>query len=79
MNQYLEYPQWQTPLAAAILEFDPQRLMEKLQKAEDAISDRMRELTCGNGNAHERRLLSDGLSVLRDLRKLRLGGEKALH
>jgi hypothetical protein len=75
MNRYLEYPQWQSPLAAAILEFDPHQLDAKLQKAEEAITNRIRELELGlcDTHEHERRLLCDGLWVLCDVRKDRLG------
>jgi hypothetical protein len=69
----LKYPRWQGHLAAAILEFNPQRLPGKLQKAEEAIADRMQELSFTENNEQERRLLSDGLSIIQDLRKDRLG------
>lgn len=72
MNLELEYPGWQEPLAAAILEFNPQQLCGKLQKAEEAITNRIQELAGGEDNEHELRLLFDGLSILRDVKKGRL-------
>jgi hypothetical protein len=68
----LEYPQWQEPLAAAILEFDPKRLPGKLRTAEEAIASRIRQLECRESNEHELRLLYDGSSILRDLKQERL-------
>ena len=69
----LKYPQWQEPLAAAILEFDPQRLHEKLQRAEAAIVNRLEELALEPGNQLERLALFDGLSILRRVEEYRLG------
>ena len=37
-------PQWQESIAAALLEFNPQQLHEKLQRAEEAKTSRFREL-----------------------------------
>jgi hypothetical protein len=73
----LKYPTWQKPLADAILEFNPQQLREKLKSAEDAIVSRMQELRSIENSAHELRLLSDGLSVLRGVRRDRLETEKS--
>ena len=68
----LKYPQWQEPLGAAILEFDPQRLHEKVQRAEAAIVNRLEELATEQGNQLERLALFDGLSILKRV-KDRLG------
>jgi len=69
----LKYPQWQEPLFEAILEFKPQQLREKIQKAEEAIGRRFEELAFDTPNAHERRALLDGLNLLRSVKKDRLG------
>ena len=45
MNVELKYPSWQEPLAAAIPEFNPQQLLVKAQKAEEAIAIRFKELS----------------------------------
>jgi hypothetical protein len=68
---YLKYPQWQEPLAAAILEFDALRLRGKLQEAEDAISKRLVVLKSENDNEDEFRALYDGLSLIRDIKERR--------
>ena len=69
----LKYPQWQKPLAAAILEFDAQHLRAKLREADEAIAGRFKELAFEKDNQEELRLLSDGLFILRRLKKDRLG------
>ena len=40
----LKYPQWQEPLASAILEFNREQLREMVQKAEEAIAQRIERL-----------------------------------
>lgn len=69
----LDYPTWQEPLAAAILEFNPQQLPEKLQRAEGAIAKRLEELRFADRSEDEVRLLFDGLSIIRDVKQDRLG------
>jgi hypothetical protein len=69
MKIELEYPRWQEPLAAAILEFNPRHLHWKAQKAEEAIANRMQELGRDKNDAHELRLLFDGLSILRGVKQ----------
>ena len=68
----LEYPTWQRPLAAAILEFNPPQLREKLKCAEEAINCRIQELRLAENSEHEVRLLFDGLSIIQGLRRDRL-------
>ena len=69
----LKYPQWQEPLAAAVLEFNPQQLPGKVQRAEEAISKRIDELAFEQGDQRERLALFDGLSILQSVKKGRLG------
>ena len=69
----LKYPQWQEALAAALLEFNSQQLRGKLQRAEEAITKRFQELEFEKDNQEELRLLSDGLSIIRDVKEDRLG------
>jgi len=69
----LKYPQWQEPLAAAIVEFNPQQLPGKVQRAEEAIVKRIEELALEQGDQRERLALSDGLFVLQNVKKDRLG------
>ena len=72
MTLKLKYPQWQGPLVAAILEFNAQQLRGKVQKAEELITYRIKELPSVTRNEEERRLLFDGLSIIRSLKKDRL-------
>ena len=69
----LKCPQWQEALAAALLEFNSQQLRGKLQRAEEAITKRFQELEFEKDNQEELRLLSDGLSIIRDVKEDRLG------
>ena len=68
MPPELKYPEWQEPLRAVILEFDPQQLREKMQRAEALMSARSRELE------NELDALNDGFDTLLLVRKQRLGG-----
>ena len=71
----LEYPTWQEPLVAAILELNPQELREKLKRAEKAINSRIQGLRLAENaenSQHELRLLFDGLSIIRGLTRDRL-------
>jgi hypothetical protein len=68
----LTYPQWQEPLNAAIVEFDPWRLHCKIEEAEKAIGGRLQDLLSEESSEHELKALYEGLSVLRDLKKDRL-------
>jgi hypothetical protein len=69
MDLCLKYPQWQEPLAAAIIEIDRQQLIEKLQQAEVTMIHRMQELGCGETDENELRALYDGLSLIRGIRQ----------
>ena len=72
MNKYLKYPEWQEHLKAAVLEFNPRHLPEKLRRAEDAIAHRVRELA-PQGDCQERRMLNDGIFILQGVKEDRLG------
>jgi hypothetical protein len=73
MDSGFTYPQWQDALAAAILEFNPNQLRQKLLQAEEAIFNRVHELSLEKGSQRELRLLYDGLSIIQDLKQDRLG------
>ncbi len=73
MNRELKYPQWQEPLHDAVLEFDPVRLRLKLQKAEQAIANRLRQLSFEYANPEESRSLNDGRYLIGRVKKDRLG------
>jgi hypothetical protein len=69
MTQSLEYPRWQEPLLAELLEFDPKQLCAKVMKAEDAIDKRIKKMEFAMDGKRELRLLHDGLSLIRQLRE----------
>jgi hypothetical protein len=66
----LRYPQWQEPLLRAVMETKPDSLVEKIQIAEEAISQRLRELEGNSILEQERVALQDAVSTLRVLRSV---------
>jgi hypothetical protein len=68
-SELLKYPQWQAPLREAILEFDAQSLRAKVQRAEQAIHDRLHALASENRDFRERQALRDGLATLEILKR----------
>ena len=66
----LRYPQWQEPLLQAVMETKPDSLLEKIQIAETAISQRLRELEGNPGSKEERVALRDAVSTLRVLKRV---------
>jgi hypothetical protein len=69
----LKFPQWQGPLQELILEFDPQKLPEKIQSVETLVLERLQQLDHGNDSRGEKIALHDALSVLRIMKRDRLG------
>jgi len=69
----LEFPEWQAPLQELILEFDREKLPEKLQIVETALLERFLQLSGQNNGHRERQALNYGLSVLRVIARNRLG------
>jgi hypothetical protein len=66
----LRYPQWQEPLLQAVMETKPDSLIEKIQIAETAISQRLRELDSDPASKEERVALSDAVLTLRVLKRV---------
>jgi hypothetical protein len=71
--EQLQFPEWQAPLLEAILEFDPHELPQKIQHAEAAIFERLEQTRLGNHSQTEQAAIQDALSVIRRIRKDRLG------
>jgi hypothetical protein len=69
----LRYPKWQQALQQAILELDPDKLQERVVEAERVILDRVLELQQSKNGVDERIAIDDGLSLLRTLKRSRLG------
>jgi hypothetical protein len=69
----LRFPEWQGPLQDLILEFDREKLRGKMQEVEAVIHERLRQVDPSHDVRGEREALSDGLSILRVIRRDRLG------
>ena len=61
----LKFPEWQGPLQDLILEFDRDSRLEKSQKVEALLLERIRELSVSTGGRRE----LDALSMLRILNR----------
>jgi hypothetical protein len=72
-EEQLQFPEWQTPLLEAVLEFDPDKLPQKIQYAEAVIFQRLEKIRLGNHSQSEEAAMQDALSVIRRIRKDRLG------
>ena len=68
----LRYPIWQTQLQEAILEFDREKLAEKIQKVETLIFERLLAISSDTDHHDERQALSDATTILRGLKKAKL-------
>jgi hypothetical protein len=72
-NAELKFPQWQGPLQELILEFDPQKMPEKIQSAEILVLERLQQLHHGNDSRVEKIALHDALSIIRIMKRDRRG------
>ena len=72
-NEELKFPEWQVPLQDLILEFDHQKLAEKIQKVENLIFKRQQQLYQGSDAHAEREALNDGLNIIRVIKRDKLG------
>ena len=71
-DEKLKFPEWQTPLQEVILEFDREKLPEKIQKVETLIFERLRQLNTQNDGRVELEALNDALSILRIIKRDKL-------
>ena len=69
----LKFPQWQGPLQQLILEFDPEKLPEKIQSVETLVLARLQQLDHGSDSRVEKIALHDALSIIRIMKRDRLG------
>jgi hypothetical protein len=67
MSEPLKYPKWQTPLVDAILEFNSERLSEKVLKLDRVIHNRL-DAVSGSHDFREREALTDALATLEILK-----------
>ena len=72
-DEELKFPEWQGPLQDLILEFDRQKLAEKIQEVETLIFKRQQRLSQAVGSQAEREALHDALNILRVIKRDKLG------
>ena len=66
-------PEWQKPFQDLILEFDRERLLDKIQKVHTLITERQQQLAEAKEGHDEQAALSDALSTLQILTQAKLG------
>jgi hypothetical protein len=67
------YPEWQHAYYDALVEVDPQKLLELVASAETAIFERLQTMSTGEDSLAERQAIEDALASLRILTNERLG------
>ena len=72
-DEELKFPEWQVPLQDLILEFDPKKLAEKIQKVETVILERQQQLYQGSDGHAEREAIHDALNIIRVIKRDKLG------
>jgi hypothetical protein len=68
MNESQSQP-WYQLYASAVVELDPQRLIERVNATEAAIHSRLRDLQYDSDHREERQLIDDALRTLDLLRR----------
>lgn len=69
MNETIKQP-WVTLYQAALLEFEPNKLIDRVELAEIAIKGRLQDLRLDSNHHEERRLIQDAQGALRFLRRV---------
>ena len=64
----LRYPEWQKPYHDALLELNPQKLVQRVNEAERAILSRLQEIRIGSDSRMEAQAIEDALNGLRVLK-----------
>ena len=64
----LRYPEWQKSYHDALLELNPQKLVQRVNEAETAILSRLQEMRIGSDSRMEAQAIEDALSGLRVLK-----------
>ena len=64
----LPYPEWQKIYHDALLEPNPQKLVQRVNEAETAILSRLQEIRIGSDSRVEARAIEDALNGLRVLK-----------
>jgi hypothetical protein len=69
----LRFPEWQAPLQEFLLEFDGEKMLEKMHNVEILIFERLQQLDGESDGRTERDALNDALSILRIFKREKLG------
>jgi hypothetical protein len=64
----LRYPEWQKIYHDALLEPNPQKLVQRVNEAETAILSRLQEIRLGSDSRMEAQAIEDALNGLRVLK-----------
>jgi hypothetical protein len=67
-----KYSEWQAPLRDLILEFDRNKLREKIQEVETLIFERLQQLRQESDGRGELQAINDALSLLRIIKRDKL-------
>jgi hypothetical protein len=68
-DEELKYPKWQAPVQDLILEFDREKLSEKVRRVESLISDRLQQLRQEGNGGGELQAIDDALRTLRIIKR----------
>jgi hypothetical protein len=68
----LKYPKWEAEFHDAVIEFDREKLVEKVQKFELAVFTRLQELASDSDHHDERQAIVDAASTVSALKKDKL-------
>jgi hypothetical protein len=69
----LKYPRWQAPLQDLILEFDRGKVVERIQKVENLILERLQQLRQGSEGHSEQDAINGALFIIRNIKRDKLG------
>jgi hypothetical protein len=72
-DEELRFPEWQGPLQEFILEFDREKALERAQKVEKLLLERLQQLRQGSDGHSELMALNDALSLFRMIKRDKLG------
>ena len=78
MNEGKSQP-WYQLYASAVLELEPEQIIERVDAAEAAIHGRLRDLQYDSDHHEERQLMADAQHTLALLRRLSLNDEALWH
>jgi len=68
-DEELKYPKWEREFQETILEFDQDKLPEKAQRFETAVSVRLQELASDSDHHDEREAIADATTTICVLKK----------